>query len=120
MGSMKGVRMSYDPIREVMEVCTKLYPDLDIDIYLYDGPTKGRNKSFGHAAFPDDGGPAGIGLNMHTPYHAVAEIIAHEVAHVVNGPDLSKDPEQEHGAAWKSIFATIHEAVCKLHPELSI
>ncbi len=57
----------------------------------------------GYTHFPNDGSTPQIRLSPHIPMKHLLEILAHELAHVIAGPDAG------HGDVWERAFSEIHE-----------
>lgn len=70
-------------------------------------PIRGKNKRFGETIKSDDGNIY-IALNGKMPFHAVGEILAHELAHVVTLDDL------DHGEQWETAFEKIYAEFIRL------
>jgi len=93
------IRLSFDPIGEVLAAIRTLYPDLDlvIDWVLVED----EGALFGQCAFDEAGKLAAVEINAATPIGAVPEIIGHEVAHAIAGADA------DHGSEWEAVFDRI-------------
>lgn len=89
-----------NPIDMLLEVMDKHYPDLKVDIYFGEQETNGVDK-LGVTIFPDDGSRPVIEVNPDIPLAHIAEIIAHELAHVIAGVEAG------HGEEWESEFENI-------------
>jgi predicted SprT family Zn-dependent metalloprotease len=93
----------------VQRIVRKRYPKLKARIrFAQDIPRNGRHPRCGVTIFPDSGGIPLILINPEIPVSGALEVMAHELAHVIVGPD--KPP---HGKEWKKAFAWIHREYCK-------
>ncbi|AZS16463.1 ImmA/IrrE family metallo-endopeptidase [Paenibacillus lutimineralis] len=92
-----------------------LYPELDALIH-WDPTLSGddlkdkfsraitfKKPEFGYTFFPDDGGTPVVGVSPHIKVTAAAEVLAHELAHVVAGKEAG------HGREWSDAFDAIHK-----------
>lgn len=105
-----------DPISTVLEATMRLFPELDVEVLFVDSDAMEVNSEYGCTMFPDGeqvklGIVPGILVRADIPLEAATEILAHELAHVVAGP------ETEHGPSWWHAFTAIHEEYCKLIEE---
>ena len=89
-----------NPIDMLQEVMDKHYPDLKVDIYFGEQETDGIHR-LGVTIFPDDGSRPVIEVNPDIPLAHIAEIIAHELAHVIVGIEAG------HGEVWEAEFENI-------------
>lgn len=89
-----------NPIDMLLEVMDEHYPQVKADIYFGEQETDGIDR-LGVTIFPDDGGRPVIEVNPHIPLAHVAEIIAHELAHVIAGIEAG------HGEKWEAEFENI-------------
>jgi hypothetical protein len=71
------------------------------------------DNAYGVTVFPDDGSRPQIFLSLKLPLEGLAEILAHELAHVIIGH------EEEHSAEWEKAFSAIHAVHDALFQEVS-
>ena len=94
-----------DAIGMVIKTCEEMFPELgDVEIYILPVDEAGA------AGFTEkrEDGTFVIGINEEIPMVSVAEIIAHEVAHVKKESDHpSQTPEDEHNEVWEDLFDAI-------------
>lgn len=100
-----------DPIQLLQQVMDKHYPDVKVDIYFGESETNGIDK-LGVTLFPDDGSEPIIEVNPNIPLAHIAEIIAHELAHVICGV------EADHGEEWERVFEDISQLFFKGYTDL--
>lgn len=113
-----------DPFHIILDAVNDLFPGVDAGISfqtpdqfqeLYDrlAPIKGKKVPgkdlCGFCVWDADGKTPLIVVNQNIPCFAAVEIIAHEVAHLVAGP------EAEHGKEWEKVFKKIRKHYGKLH-----
>jgi hypothetical protein len=69
----------------------------------------GLRRPKGETFWPDDGGPPEIAISalLNRGVAGTLDILAHELAHVVAGP------EAEHGPEWQRVYHSIFEACCE-------
>jgi len=91
-----------DPFKTLFEAVYELYPDLKANIQ-FNPELSFEDDEFGCTTFPDDGSTPLIDINPQLTVLDALEIIVHEIAHVVCGPD------HEHDKEWKRVFSQIHE-----------
>lgn len=75
---------------------------MKVDIYFGEQETDGVEK-LGVTIFSDDGSPPIIEVNPFIPLAHIAEIIAHELAHVIAGLEAG------HGEEWDREFQKISD-----------
>lgn len=107
-----------DPYAVVYRAFRELYPNVgDIDIaYDYEViTTDGTNEKVkGVTIFPDDGSIPQIRIDCTLPVDAIAEILAHELAHVALGKPDHNDKERDHDERWEQAFDAIYNRFCEL------
>lgn len=107
-----------DPYAVVYRAFRELYPNVgDIDIaYDYEViTTDGTNEKLkGVTIFPDDGSIPQIRIDCTLPVDAIAEILAHELAHVAVGKPNHNDKERDHDERWEKAFDAIYNRFCEL------
>lgn len=107
-----------DPYVVVYRAFRELYPNVgDIDIaYDYEViTTDGTNEKLkGVTIFPDDGSIPQIRIDCTLPVDAIAEILAHELAHVALGKPDHNDKERDHDERWEEAFDAIYNRFCEL------
>jgi len=107
------MKIENNPFDRIIEATLALYPETKAFIQ-FDPRIKHRKFVFwnfgscGYTTFPDDGSEPVINISTNIPFSAMAETLAHELAHVVAGQ------EAEHGEKWESIFAEIHKKYMEL------
>lgn len=98
-----------NPIDCVLAVVNKMYPKLDV-VIQFDSLKK--EKCVGLTFFPDDNSTPHILIDAELPFYSVPEILAHELAHLIdrieNGVPETK--RQGHRKSWKKIFNKIFDA----------
>jgi hypothetical protein len=97
------ITLEFDPISLVIEAANHLYPEAEAKIVWttdLDGGD-GSEEWYGVTVFPDDGSTPTIVINLETPMEGVAEVIAHEIAHIVAGEPAG------HGKVWDEAFEAI-------------
>lgn len=86
-----------DPAAIVALAFRELYPDIGYQAQLVpEIITPDGGTAFGETLFPEDGGLPVISISAEAPANAVPELLAHELAHIVAGP------EADHGPAWEA------------------
>lgn len=110
---IQRIKIANDPFSLVLRAAENLYPGTEADIQF--NPNMKYHKFLffrfgkcGCTTFPDDGGIPLIDISTHIPFTAMAEILAHELAHVVTGSG------QGHNQAWRDAFSAIHHEYNKL------
>ena len=107
-----------DPYVVVYRAFRDLYPNVgDVDIaYDYDVVTTDatNEKLKGVTIFPDDGSAPQIRIDCTLPVDAIAEILAHELAHVAVGKLNHNDKERDHDERWEQAFDAIYNRFCEL------
>lgn len=104
LGKRRNVVVRFNPFDLVLDSFAALYPSHRASIVWSEAPEDaGDSPAFGHTCWPDAGGDPEIAIFMHTPLSGAVEVLAHELAHVVAGPDA------EHGPCWETAFAAIHQ-----------
>jgi hypothetical protein len=94
-----------DPFAMVVQVVHDLYPEA-IAVVRWCNGLHEQHGAWGCTEFDVPNGPL-ISLDVAMPVLGAVEVLAHELAHVVAGP------EAEHGAEWESAFAAIHREYCR-------
>lgn len=89
-----------DPLKIICEVAREIKPDIECDVQ-YRPDIEGA----GCTTFPDDGERVLIDINSEIPFSAVAEILAHELSHVIVG----KTEGDGHTPEWESTFQEIFD-----------
>ncbi|MGB9660678.1 MAG: ClpX C4-type zinc finger protein [Moorellaceae bacterium] len=107
-----GVRFINNPFDIVIQAVKELYPDTQALIQFNPNLRGKEYRECGRTIFPDDGGIPLIDISTNIPFEAMVEILAHEIAHVVVGPDV--EPEEEHGKKWEEVFEAIHKKYMEL------
>ena len=96
-----------NPIDCIFAIFEKYYSDVTVDIIQFDNIPE--DEGYGYTHITTDGVYA-IGISVDIPIATVAEILAHELAHVVditrNGMPLTGE---EHRKSWDDIFSHISE-----------
>ena len=92
-----------NPIKEVIEVCNKLYPLKHCGLSFVHG-LKEKEDAWAVTFWPDDGNLPEISIDVSAPYDACVELIAHEFAHVVAGE------VKGHNKDWENAFSEINIA----------
>lgn len=97
---MKFINNPFDTLSEIMK---ENYPDVNCDIYIGESMTDGK-ETFGCTLFPEETLNTMTVIEIHYSLSLkdATEILAHELAHVIAGPDA------EHGEEWERVFSHIH------------
>ena len=104
-----------DPTAIVALAFKKLYPGVEyyaqynVSIEDDDG-----EPAYGLTIFPKDDGIPEVLISAEAPISAAAELLAHELAHVVAGKNA------EHGPEWEAVFDAIHEEYYKTVKEIAL
>lgn len=101
------MNVTFNPFNFALSVVSEAYPDLDFELcfaYLDDEdiPTSRYQGPWGCAEFGTEGAQDSIVIDPRLPINAFAEILMHEVAHLVAGPDA------EHSEKWDEIFMQLN------------
>lgn len=88
------------PLEDVIQATKNLYGDIDCSITINQILMK-EEKAYGMTTFADDG--VYIELDAEQSYSTMMETLAHELAHVVVGPN------HEHDKAWETAFNNIFD-----------
>ena len=91
----------------ILEVFNREYPDNNCVIVFVHGLYDTESGAWGCTEWAEDTGQCLVSIDAKLPLAHFAEIIAHELAHVVAGHDA------EHGKKWEAIFNNIHEVYCR-------
>lgn len=86
----------HDPLHDLIEVFDRLYPDHSAQIVF------GGELKEGHGVTIFGEGVPQVVISAELPYLHCAEILAHELAHVVAGHDA------DHGPEWEAAFESLH------------
>lgn len=109
-----------EPVSTMLACAQAEYPSLRTKIVLVSGMAIDEG-AWGQTWWPDasgelhpdwqDGIDALVMIDAVAPYYALPDITAHELAHVVAGPDGG------HGEAFAAAYLRIHAAFCRAHGE---
>lgn len=94
-----------NPIQIMIDVVKEMYPEVKALVYYTsrlannDGDDKEEDAAVGCTIFPDDGSIPQIQLSIEIPFYGAFDVLAHELAHLVLGPDV----EDEHGEEWEDL-----------------
>jgi len=93
------ITIRFDPIQTVIDVFKQLYQDHSATIIFgAELPEKGCGLTiFNDGEIPE------INISADLPYLHCAEILAHELAHVVAGK------RGKHGKKWEAVFEALHK-----------
>ena len=94
------IKFVNDPLPIICNIVLEIKPDIECDIQY-----RPDIDSAGCTTFPDDGERILIDINSEIPFSAVAEILAHELAHVIVG----RSGGDEHGEKWENVFNEIFD-----------
>lgn len=83
-----------NPITFLINVFEDLYPGVDCKVHI----VQGQKKCLGDTWFPDDGSTPVIQIGAEKTIPQMLDIMAHELAHVVVGPD------SKHGPEWTAVY----------------
>ena len=95
----------YSPFEILINLINAEYPKIDADIYFSD-----TLDALGRTFIPDNYDTPEIYINANNSIIQSFDIIAHEVAHVIN-------PDDEHGERWKDTYDKIHKKYLKVEEE---
>lgn len=99
------IKLVHDPLKEIVNIVKRKYPKLNVEIHFSD-----TIKTAGVTRFPTSKRyPILIELNVEIPYFGVVDVLAHELAHAICGPDVKR----HHGKEWKAAFEWIHGEYCR-------
>lgn len=100
------IDLNVNPISAVIQICEFLYPELDVELQFVVGLTEETDgEAFAETFWPSDGSTPVISVDVEVPLIGIVELIAHEFAHVVVGPDCDED----HGQEWEEVFERINQ-----------
>ena len=86
------------PLEDVIQAAKNIYGDIDCSITINQILMK-EEKAYGMTTFADDG--VYIELDAEQPYSIMMETLAHELAHVIVGPNHGHDEK------WEEVFDNI-------------
>lgn len=89
-----------DPFKKLIDVVKKLYGNLPC-VVSFDILKKHHGVCF----LSDNGKYLDVRVSAKLPVRHAIEVMAHELAHVVGGPN--------HGPRWKKVFSRIHKEYMK-------
>lgn len=102
-----NARLAFDPINLLLEIFARRWPDKRVEVAWVSELKKDRDV-WGCAAEGHGEEPWAVMVDVEAPFHAVIELVAHELAHVAVG--LTHDDPSGHGEAWSKAFDELHEA----------
>lgn len=103
-----------DPAAIVAGIFSGLYPDVKYRAQLVlELADEGGKAVYAETFFPDDGSDPIISIAANSPIGAMAEIFAHELAHIVAGY------ESGHGERWEAVMDQIHDEYEKAAVEMA-
>jgi len=88
-----------DPIRILIELFEKKYPDKDCMVIFVNGINE-QDGAYGETCWADDG--IYIQVDCGISMTGVVEVLAHELAHVAAGAD------EAHGGKWENEFDSLN------------
>lgn len=94
-----------DPLPVVIKAVEILYPGTYAEILYDTNLNEYGDDSWAYTIFPDDDSPCQIIISAKVPLENAPELLAHELAHVIVGPD-ENDP---HGEVWEDTFCNIND-----------
>ncbi|MBP2233103.1 hypothetical protein J2847_006438 [Azospirillum agricola] len=107
-----------EPVSVLLRCAQQLYPALATKVVLVDG-MHAADGAWGMTWWPDgagelhpdweDGITALILIDASAPYYAVPDILAHELAHAVAGPDGG------HADVFAAAYLALHAAFSRAH-----
>ena len=102
-----------DPFAMIYQAFKRLYPDRPCEIW-WDVPQDDEvdKTAYGVTNLPDDGGVPQVFVYPDYPVKQQVEVLAHELAHVVVGP------EHGHDEIWDAAFEAIKQEYCRIGDEL--
>jgi len=89
-----------DPFRVMLKQVQARYPNLRAHVCINNN--KRGDRWLGRTIFPDDGSTPQIHLNAKCTLGGSLDILAHELAHLVCGPDA------KHGPKWRKEYRRIY------------
>lgn len=109
-----------EPVSALIECGLAEFPFLSTKVVLVSGMATAEG-AWGQTWWPDESGElhpqwedgitALVQIDANAPYYAMPDILAHELAHVVAGPDGG------HGDVFADAYLRIHAAFCRAHGE---
>jgi hypothetical protein len=100
----ENMKIINNPFDTVIRAVQELYPGTQALIQFNPDLRGEKHGECGCTSFPDDEGQEIlVDISTNIPFLAMIEILAHELAHVVTGPNLDDD----HGPEWQSVFNAI-------------
>lgn len=105
------MRIHNDPFKMIIGIVKGRYPKARANIFFVEKKHLGKG-CLGETVFPDDGSMPQIAVSVEIPVARAVEILAHELAHLVLGPNPKGGA---HGPKWKKVFKWIHAEYCEIH-----
>jgi len=96
----------WNPFDAVIAAALKLYPSLDC---LVEWEEESDGTAPGSTTFPTDGSKPIVRVSIGIPVLDAVDVLAHELTHVIIGPDCG----DAHGPEWQEIFDKIREQYLK-------
>lgn len=100
-----------DPFESVLVAAARMGADARV-MFVDRSQLPGRLwwRAKGATFWPDDGGRTEVWIDarLRRGVQGTLDILAHELAHVIAGPD------DEHGPKWRRAYAAIHETCCEV------
>jgi hypothetical protein len=103
---VKNMILYFNPLDEIINIFNKMKP-VDFDIIIEWATAKqiketAKESIQGITIFPEKNEPISILINCELNLSDIAEILSHELAHVLAGP------KSEHNERWEFYFNAIH------------
>ena len=100
-------------IETVIKIVSEKYADISAKIEVVENMPEGFSQdSLGCTLFPDDGTMPIIFIRYDLPYVGFIDILAHELAHVIVGPNAEED---EHGELFQKAYDWINTEYLKVY-----
>lgn len=100
-----GARLVFDPINLLLQIFALMWPGKRVEIAWVSDLKKDQGV-WGCAAVPEGDEPWAVQIDVEAPFHAIIELLAHELAHVAAGQ--THDEPGGHGEAWSRAFDELH------------
>lgn len=102
------ISIHHNPLSMVVEVANELWPDLNATVFWVSKINEEAETDAGPAGVTyyseDECKPNEIAIRADLPIDGATEVLAHEIAHVVAGPNA------KHGPEWRAAFDRLHSA----------
>lgn len=103
----------YNPIEDVFKAVENLYGEQTCEVRFETQDRINGKEKKGCTCFHSDGSTPIISLSVELPLGGVLDVLSHEMAHLVLGPDV----KEHHGEQWEQTYNAIYEEYCRLVQE---